>query len=199
MRAQRGAAVATHIESVVAANAADLLRYFQRRTDSTDDAPDLVGRLLLVLWERADRVPEDALEARLWCYGVARNILREHRRAAVSRSALADDLREYLLTLPVPPAPDDLVESAMRSEDVRHALKVLKEPARELIILVHWDRCTIAEAGRILGLNASTARTRYGRALRMLERQLRDPQSRVAPVDSAAPVPIEGAIRGERR
>lgn len=39
-------------------------------------------------------------------------------------------------------------------------------------MLVHWDGFSIADAARLLSINNSTARTRYGRALRRLERTL---------------------------
>jgi RNA polymerase sigma-70 factor (ECF subfamily) len=57
---------------------------------------------------------------------------------------------------------------------VRRAVGRLDERSRELVILVHWDGFSIAQAARLLSMNASTARTRYGRALHRLRRDLDD-------------------------
>ena len=45
-----------------------LQRYLRRRTDART-AQDVLGEVLLVMWRRADDVPDDPLP---WCYGVAR-------------------------------------------------------------------------------------------------------------------------------
>ena len=47
---------------------------------------------------------------------------------------------------------------------VRDAVLRLPAPQRELVMLVHWDGFTIAEAAEILRVNASTARSRYAAA-----------------------------------
>jgi len=65
-----------------------------------------------------------------------------------------------------------MVEARIRAETVRAAVLELDTKSRELVMLVHWDGFTIAEAARLLAVNESTARTRHGRALQLLEREL---------------------------
>ncbi|MDS0246959.1 RNA polymerase sigma factor [Microbacterium aurantiacum] len=60
---------------------------------------------------------------------------------------------------------------------------------RELVMLVHWDGFSIASAARRLSMNESTARTRYGRALQRLERELREPTHRDRVGHTIAPNP----------
>lgn len=48
--------------------------------------------------------------------------------------------------------------------DVARALESLSHDQAELVRLVHWDGFTIAEAGKIMGVGASTARGRYASA-----------------------------------
>lgn len=43
---------------------------------------------------------------------------------------------------------------------------------RELIMLIHWDGMTVAQAAELLGLNPSTARTRYATARSALREAL---------------------------
>ncbi|WDH79050.1 sigma-70 family RNA polymerase sigma factor [Microbacterium esteraromaticum] len=160
---------------VVAENADDLLRYLLRRVDAPEDAADLLGRVLLALWEGGARVPTVDPDARMWCFGIARNILREHYRHSQKRLALADDLRDHLRDLAIPDnAADTAAEAQMRAHAVRTAVLALDERYRELVMLVHWDGFSLAEAARLLALNESTARTRYARALRRLEESLNE-------------------------
>lgn len=191
------------IEAVVDDNVDDLLRYLRRRVDQPQDAADLLGRVLLVLWESAARVPANDTEARMWCFGIARNVLREHYRHATRRVALADELRDHLRDSASPDnAADTAAEARIRAENVRRAVVALDKRSRELLMLVHWDGFSIAEAARHLSMNESTARTRYGRALQRLRRELdgasddeRHPQAPARPKPSAQrfgqPAPLD--------
>lgn len=163
------------VELVVAENADDLLRYLHRRVNAPEDAADLLGRVLLELWEGAARVPTVDPDARMWCFGIARNILREHYRHSKKRLALADDLRDYLRDSAIRDnAADTAAEAQIRARAVRTAVLALDEKHRELVMLVHWDGFSLADAARLLALNESTARTRHARALRRLEKSLRE-------------------------
>lgn len=160
------------IEIVVDDNADDLLRYFQRRVEQSEDAADLLGRVLLALWENGSRVPTADTEARMWCFGIARNLLREHYRHTAKRLALATELRDHLRNSTLQNnSADAAAEAGIRAEEVRAAVMALDKRSRELVMLVHWDGFTIAEAARLLSINESTARTRHSRALHRLERQ----------------------------
>ncbi|SDH56327.1 RNA polymerase sigma factor [Microbacterium pygmaeum] len=180
------------VELVVEDNADDLLRYFRRRVTHPEDAADMLGRVLLAVWEKASRLPTTEQDARMWCFGIARNVLREHYRYAAKQLALADGLRDHLrASAPPQNGADTVVEEEFRSEAIRQAVRALDDRSRELLLLVHWDGFSIAGAARILSINASTARTRYTRALRRLEKQLDrddDPESRPATFASSFPL-----------
>jgi len=161
------------IEIVVDDNARDLLRYLQRRVNQPEDAADVLARVLLALWENGARVPTTDTDARMWCFGIARNMLREHYRHTAKHLTLATELRDHLRDSTLQDnAADTMVEARIRTETVRAAVMALDTKSRELVMLVHWDGFSIAEAARHLAVNESTARTRYGRALRRLEREL---------------------------
>lgn len=163
-------------EEVIRTNASDLLGYFVRRVQPVADAADLLSNAMLVIWDKRDRVPEDPTEARMWSFGVARNVLRDYRRQGVRQSALANDLRDNLIsTLRAGGSvdPSDVAEQRDLSQRVRAAVASLKEADRELVALIHWDAFTLTQAAELLGLNASTARTRYARARKHLANELR--------------------------
>jgi RNA polymerase sigma-70 factor (ECF subfamily) len=157
------------VELVIQDNAADLLRYLTRRVNQREDAADLLGNVFLVVWEKGARVPTTDEGARMWCFGVARNVLREHRRRAVKSIGLANAIRTHIRDTPQPDnSADAIAEATLIASDVRSALTHLDERAQELLMLIYWDGFSIADAARLLSINESTARTRHVRALRRL-------------------------------
>lgn len=163
------------VDCVIRANGPDLLRYFLRRGVNLHDAEDLLGDAYTVLWRRRQAIPQNPDEARMWCYGVARRLLTHRTRtldranrllgAEASRAAIAD-------TGSIDPA--RTVEDSERAHSVRVAIEALNPGMREIVVLVHWDGFSLADAARHLHLNASTARTRYARARSQLAGMLAD-------------------------
>jgi RNA polymerase sigma-70 factor (ECF subfamily) len=82
------------VEQLARREAPRLLRYFTRRVSSPDDAADLVGETLVVLWRRERSVPTDATEARMWMFGVAQRVLSQHRRSAKRSRQLGERLAQ---------------------------------------------------------------------------------------------------------
>ena len=144
----------------------DLLAYFERRVSNREDAADLLAETLLQAWRRSDAMPERGERQRMWVFTIAANVLANYRRSARRRSALADRLRQHLASASMP---DHAEASAVRDAVLR-----LRDAQRELVMLIHWDGFTIVEAAELLGLNASTARSRYSAARDELRRALMD-------------------------
>jgi RNA polymerase sigma-70 factor (ECF subfamily) len=143
---------------------APLLGYLTRRAPS-EDAADLLAEVYLIAWrQRADLPP--GREQRLWLYGVARRLLAEHYRF-VGRRADAEGGAGDASTLR---SPDD---DDRRGEAVRRALESLSDLDRELITLTTWEGLSPADAARILGITAGTARVRLHRARARLARHPR--------------------------
>lgn len=144
-----------HIVATIADNADDVLRYFQRRADH-QDAADLLAETMLVVWRRSRDVSRDPMQARMWMFGIARNVLHNDERSKRRRWRLADRLR--LMSAPEGArAADDGVE-------VRDAVDRLPEKLAEVVRLVHWEGFTLAQVAEILGEPATTVRSRYLRA-----------------------------------
>jgi RNA polymerase sigma-70 factor (ECF subfamily) len=158
-----GEANACDIEPFLGEISGDLLAYFSRRVWPVDEAADCLSETLLVLWRRRKDLPVEADDRRAWAFGAARRVLANFRRGAVRRLALSDRLRESLTTSVVPGIADD---------GVADAIAELRESDRELITLVLWDGFGVAEAGAVLGLRPTTARTRFSRAKARLRRLL---------------------------
>lgn len=157
----------------------DLLAYFLRRADPAD-AADLLADTFLVAWRRIDAVPHGD-PARLWLFGVARNTLRNHRRAARTDDVLAAALQDALASVPQPALDNALALS------VGAALDRLNPPDREVMMLAVYEELTPAEISQVTGRSAASVRVRLHRARRRLAEQL-DDSGPVLPVLQPAPV-----------
>lgn len=152
------------IAEVIREAAPALLGFFVRRVDVAEDAAELVSETCEAAVRTAARMPEDGHEARLWLFGIARNVLRHHERSARRRDALVRRLGHAIDDSRVP----DLAEAL----DVRRAVSALPPDLAELVRLVHWDGFSVEDAARHLGINASTARSRHARAKGILRQAL---------------------------
>ncbi|MFJ2368156.1 RNA polymerase sigma factor [Microbacterium sp. NPDC087665] len=145
-------------DEMIRRNEADLLAYFQRRTLDGADAADAFGELLLVAWKRSAKIPTDPEAARMWMFVAARNVLQNSRRSAQrSRRAVQRLAEAMMTTTPAGDADDDALT-------VRAAIDALPAEDAELVRLIYWDGFASHEAAAILGVNASTARSRLAKA-----------------------------------
>jgi len=138
-----------------------LMGYFIRRVDPAEDAADCVSETLLVLWRQRDRIPANADEQRAWSFGVAKGVLANYRRGKLRRSALSEKLRAGMVHEPNP--------GQQLDHEVLAALAGLCQKDRNLVMLIAWDGFGVIEAGALLGLSATAARTRYSRARKHLK------------------------------
>jgi RNA polymerase sigma-70 factor (ECF subfamily) len=140
---------------------APLLAYLTRRAPS-QDAADLLADLYLVAWRRRADLPKGE-ERRLWLYGVARRLLAEHHRHTWRHADAEERAGD-------PRTRGSLAEDDRCGEAVRRALYSLSDLDRELVTLTTWERLTPAEAARVVGITAGTARVRLHRARARLAR-----------------------------
>ena len=158
-----------HLDDVLRANSSDLLAYFARRVPIPADAADLLSEVMIVAWKRQGSIPTDDQDARMWMFGIARNVLRNHHRSSRRRIAVTERLRLELAA--VQPTPSAGPDAAERAEAVR-AVSALPPELKELVTLVHWEGLSIIDAGKVCGVSASTARSRYARARFLLRESL---------------------------
>lgn len=153
------------IRAALRASSEDLLAYHERRVACRDDAADLLGETMLQAWRRIEAFPAgDPTRQRMWLFGIAANVQANHRRSRRRRLALVDRLRSHLEPAAIP--------DSAECHAVRDAVARLPEAHRELVTLVHWEGFAVLEAAQILGLNPSTARSRYSSARASLREAL---------------------------
>ncbi len=145
---------ADRLTTALQSAAPSLLAYFRRRVDA-EDAADLLAETMTTAWRRVSALPADAEQSRMWLFGVARNVLLNGQRGERRRFNLADKARA-LLAETAPPSDEGL--------EVRDAISRLPAEHAELVQLVHWEGLTIGQAAEVVGIPASTARSRYAKA-----------------------------------
>ena len=151
--------------SLYEANAVALLGYAARRVELRDDAADVVAEVFMVAWRRIDEVPLGD-QARLWLYGVARNVLSNHQRSASRRERLRGRIRhEHGLMRSSPWASDEV-------DEVRRALWGLSADDRELLLLTIWEGLSPTDLAIAMDIASGTVRSRLHRARRRLRRKL---------------------------
>lgn len=153
------------VEDALATAYVPMQRYLLRRTDRTT-AEDVLGDALLVLWRRADDIPDEALLP--WCYAVARRCLANHVRGEARR----ERLRRRLALVPEPVASDDL--------DLSAALDALGPTDREVLRLWAWEQLLPREIAVVLAISPNAASIRLHRALGRLRSQLAGKEAPVA-------------------
>lgn len=146
--------------------------YLARRA-GRQAADDLLAEVWLRAFAARSGYDTSHANAGPWLYGIARNVLREHWRAAGADEPTAlDEAR-------VDPwdGVDARLDSAEQARAVMSAIRDLPETEREVLLLVAWEQLTPAEAAKVLGVPQGTARSRLHRARGTLARMLseRDP------------------------
>jgi len=155
-----------HVTAIVEREAIALLDYFLRRVESHEDAADLLGETLLVVWRRERSLPGDPVDARMWMFGIARKVLLTQRRTIRRRRALSDRLAFELASLPEP------VDATMH-DDLRQLLRThLDEIDREIVRLVYWEGFSLVEVATVMSMRPSTVRSRHRRAHEKLRNAL---------------------------
>ncbi len=146
----------------------DLRAYCLRRLAPVE-ANDAVAEVFLIAWRRRTQIP-DGDGARLWLYGVARNIIRHARRSTARRIRL----HERLTGLGAPSAESPEHQVVRRSEDteVLEGLARLGERDQEVLRLRVWEELTAPQIGQVLSISTAAAEKRVARAFQRLEREL---------------------------
>lgn len=190
--ARSGPEAVARFEELYDATFRDVLGYLLRRTEDPDHTADLVADVFTAVWTRIDDVPPGD-QARPWVFGVARNVLANHRRGVRRRNALAARLRADLREMTVgPPEHRDPGLGA-----VGRVFRALPDKDREILALAGWEELDSAQIAVVLGCTRGTARVRLHRARRRFSRALRKAGVELGDPDPVSPprtVTAKGAV-----
>ncbi|MEV4112259.1 sigma-70 family RNA polymerase sigma factor [Nonomuraea sp. NPDC049695] len=156
----------SRFEEIYGSSYGPLLGYALRRCSDPDDAADVVAETFMVAWRRMEEVPEGD-EARLWLFGVARNVLANQRRGERRHEQRTAALRAQLAASPLVAEPprEDLSQ-------LGRVFRALSEDDRELLALVAWERLDPGQIAKVLGISRNAVRVRLYRARKRFARGL---------------------------
>jgi RNA polymerase sigma-70 factor (ECF subfamily) len=143
----------------------DLLAYLLRRSPSAEDAADVLAETYLIAWRKLNAIPKGD-RARLWLFGVARNLLLKGAGRRRSTHVLVERLAGELQNGVRAPVDDD------RSAALGTALAALPERDREIVTLTAWEGLTPRQIAAVTGMSANVVRVRLHRARARLRREL---------------------------
>lgn len=164
-------------EKLYRATRAELLAYLVRRCADPEQAADALAEAYLVAWQKLHSIP-DGDRARLWLFGVARNLhLQGVRRRRVG-DALVTRLAGELRTSLAPAHTDEPPHQAVHA-----ALETLSGRDREIVTLAAWEGLTPREIADVIGISANAVRIRLHRSRGHLKRHLAEARSEIAPAE----------------
>jgi RNA polymerase sigma-70 factor (ECF subfamily) len=137
-------------------------RYLARRVGR--QAADDVAETFLVAFRKRAGYDRRYHDARPWLYGIATNLVAQHRREE------ARQLRLRQAAGPDPAQPDYAERSVVNvtAQSVRaplaEALARLARPDRDVLLLIAWEQLSYDEVARGLNIPVGTVRSRLHRA-----------------------------------
>ena len=137
----------------------DLWRYVQRRCINTEEARDTLSEVFLVAWRRLEDVPVGK-EARLWLFGVARNLVKTNWRKRKRSSDLVDRIGNEISIKSS--THEELDNSGVLK--IIKALQFLSENDQEILRLVAWEDLSHKEISVVLGCSENAVAIRIRRA-----------------------------------
>lgn len=149
----------------------DILGFLVRRLPQPADAADALAEVYLAAWRRLDDVPAGA-GARLWLFGVERNVLANHQRGARRRDRLGEELATALARATDAAPADADVESRDRIRAVSLELNRLPDRDREVLTLHAWEQLSPTEIAELTGATPAAVRVRLHRARQQLRSAL---------------------------
>jgi RNA polymerase sigma factor (sigma-70 family) len=157
-----------------------LYGYCARRV-GPDLAEDVVAQTLLTAFEQRHRFDQSAETARPWLFGIATNLLRNHRRTEVRGwRALARTGSDPLhgvrqVTDTVTDRVDERIDADRQVRAIAGALAAMPRGHREVLLMYAWSDLDYAELAAALGLPIGTVRSRLHRARARLRDALPPP------------------------
>ena len=139
-------------------------RYLSRRA-GRQVADNLVAETFLAAFAKRDRYDLGHPDARPWLYGIATNLVGQHRR---------DQVRQYKITQaaaaaePEVPGHADKVAADVTAQAMHAllegALAALSAGDRDVLLLIAWEQLTYQEVSRALAIPVGTVQSRLHRA-----------------------------------
>ncbi len=148
-----------------------LVAYARRRVVEQSEADDVVAEVFSTAWRRRDDLRPDT-DPLPWLYGIAANVVRNHRRSAARRLRLVDEIGQQPQLHHPAPDPSDRPGAELRA-----ALAELSFDDQEVLRLSAWEGLAHADIALALDVSENAVAIRLHRARGRLRTQLAEHRS----------------------
>lgn len=141
-----------------------IFRYAMHATGSPEAAEEIAHEVFVQLMNPASRFDDTKGNLEGWIFGVARNLIRTHRRRGQPEEPV-----EQAVT-------DDLLGNMIYDEKMatlRNAIRELPDNYREAVVLCDLEERNYDEAAQLMGCPIGTVRSRLHRARALLAARLK--------------------------
>jgi RNA polymerase sigma factor (sigma-70 family) len=153
-------------EEIVRAWEKPVGRFLVRLTGDAELAADLTQEAFLRVYLNGARY-RDGGTFKTWLYQIALNLARDAARRQARKPTVP------LAAAHDPPADTGVAfDRREQAEVVAAALAGLPEPLREVVVLRHYEDLNFEAMGRLLGVPATTLKSRFAVAMKRLEEVL---------------------------
>ncbi|MDH6133286.1 RNA polymerase sigma-70 factor (ECF subfamily) [Kitasatospora sp. MAA4] len=141
-----------------------LLRALLRVTSGDrGKAEDILQETLLRAWQHPEAISRGAEQSRPWLFTVARRIAIDHFRMAAARAQeVADEAPEERTVL------EDPFDQVLSAWDMELALAQLQPHHRDVLVELHLNDRSVADAAVVLGVPVGTVKSRNFYAIRAM-------------------------------
>ncbi|WP_033441579.1 RNA polymerase sigma factor [Saccharothrix sp. NRRL B-16314] len=152
-------------------HAPHIQRYLARRL-GTQVADDLVAETFLTAFDKRERYDRTRPDARPWLYGIATNLVGQHRRQEARRyQARSSDHHAAAEADHADRVAAEVTAQAMRSM-LAGALGGLSDEDRDVLLLIAWEQLSYEGVAAALEIPVGTVRSRLNRARRKVRQAL---------------------------
>ncbi|MFE6917605.1 sigma-70 family RNA polymerase sigma factor [Streptomyces sp. SID6648] len=130
-------------------------------------AEDLVQETLVRAWQHPEAFDAPYDSMRPWLFTVGRRLAIDARRSRQARPVEVSDT-----VLESTPDALDTADRAVRTLDVREAVRTLSPEHRAVLVQIYFRGLSVGETAEVLGIPAGTVKSRSYYALRVLARTL---------------------------
>jgi RNA polymerase sigma factor (sigma-70 family) len=132
-------------------------------------AEDLAAETFTRAFDHRERFDRSYADARPWLFGIAANLVHDHRRTELRRlRALARVQRRDAATVDVAADADARADAAAAGPAIAAALADLRSEERDVLLLVAWAGLEYEEVATATGVPIGTVRSRLHRARQRL-------------------------------
>ena len=138
-------------------------RYLARRADR-QVADDLVAETFLAAFAKRDRYDLSHADARPWLYGIATNLVGQHRRDQARQYRISQAAAAGLRFPVTPTGSLPMSPPRRRARCWMRRWPRLRAGDRDVLLLIAYEQLTYQEVSRALGIPVGTVQSRLHRA-----------------------------------